>query len=122
MQKLNAQAVCNLLNEKIKDEAFAKVLMNRVDVGGIIPANKTSLNCSLDSDGAFRSSALGLINALVDETICGAIINGDLCEFVPQSKAKDHESKAWDKYEADLIAYNKDHDTNHKPAKRPDGV
>jgi hypothetical protein len=70
LQKLDAQKVCDLLNDNIKVDGFTCSIRHRIPVSMDIVI-LTDVSCS-ELETGFDSSALGFINMLVDEPIAMA--------------------------------------------------
>ena len=114
---VSAKEVCKILNElSSNDDGFVDGLLNRFYVSDKL-AEESRVSCSkLDGSNHYSTSALGVINALTDEVV-GYNDDGDFVLLSEYNKIRPAE---WDKYEEDLIQYNKDNDTNHEPEKRPE--
>jgi len=74
-KKINAQQVCDILNENAKHTGFTSAFRARIEVSEDLAIN-SDVSCLGSNDG-FTSSALGFINAIVDDPICMLITNDD---------------------------------------------
>ena len=114
---VSAKEVCKILNElSNNDDGFIVGLLNRFYVSDKL-AEESRVSCSkLDGSNYHSSSALGIINALTDETI-GCTDDGEFMLLGDYNRVKSDE---WDRYEEDFAQYNKDNGTNHEAEKRPE--
>ena len=112
-----AQQVCDLLNGlNSNEDGFIVGLMSRFFVTDELASNSRVMCSKKEGDKAYSSSALGIVNALVDEAIAYDMEDD---KFILMSTIDKKENKVWDKYESDLNAHNKEHNTDHKPDERP---
>jgi hypothetical protein len=114
---ISAKEVCKQLNElNSNEDGFIVGLLAKFYVTDKL-ANDSKVACSkLEGAEYYSSSALGIINALTDETIG---YSEDEDKFILVSSIDEKENKVWDKYESDVDAFNKEHGTNHMPDDRP---
>lgn len=115
---ISAKEVCKQLNElNSNEDGFIVGLLSRFYVTDKL-AEGSKVTCSKPKgDKIYSSSALGIINALVDEIIAYDIEDD---KFILVSSIDKKENNDWDKYELEVDEFNKENGTNHKPEKRPD--
>lgn len=119
MSKVDAQSVCDELNKLLKFDGFAELVRIKSPVS-VEMANDSDVACSIPKSGlGFETSALGILNAITNETICLSIVEGDKFEFMTVKSCNEYADKLWCDYEKSIIDFNLNNGTNHKPSERP---
>lgn len=114
---ISAKEVCKLLNElNSNEDGFLVGLLARFYVTDELAEGSKVLCSKLEGAKHYSSSALGIVNALVDEAIAYDMEDD---KFILLSTIHKKENKDWDKYESAVETFNKEHDTDHQPEKRP---